>query len=56
MKLNLGCGYRKLPDCVNIDNRAEVEPDLVLDVIQGLPYTDDRGHVIHTHARLYAVK
>ena len=40
MKLNLGCGYRKLPDYINIDNRAEVEPDLVFDVIQGLPYED----------------
>lgn len=40
-KLNLGCGYRKIEGFVNIDNRAEVEPDLVCDVIDGLPFDDD---------------
>lgn len=39
MKINLGCGYRKLPGFVNIDNRAEVEPDLVCNGLN-LPYED----------------
>lgn len=39
--LNLGCGFRRLEGYVNIDNRAEVKPDLVCDVIQGLPYEDN---------------
>jgi GT2 family glycosyltransferase/predicted SAM-dependent methyltransferase len=39
--LNLGCGYRKLDGYVNIDNRAEVKPDLLCDVLQGLPYSDN---------------
>jgi len=39
--LNLGCGYRKLDGFVNIDTRKEVNPDLVHDVIPGLPYDDN---------------
>lgn len=41
-KLNLGCGYRKRGDgFINIDNRAEVEPDVVWNVLDGLPYPDN---------------
>jgi len=40
MKLNLGCGFRKMPGYINIDNRAEVSPDEVIDVTDGLPYED----------------
>lgn len=36
--LNLGCGYHKLDGFINIDNRPEVNPDMVCDVISGLPY------------------
>lgn len=39
--LNLGCGYHKLEGFTNIDNRAEVKPDQVCDVIEGLPYADN---------------
>ncbi len=41
--LNLGCGYRKMgsPDWINIDSRDEVNPDMVLDVTQGLPFEDN---------------
>jgi predicted SAM-dependent methyltransferase len=41
VKLNLGCGFRKLENYINIDNRAEVNPDLICDVIEGLPYEDN---------------
>ncbi len=42
MKLNLGCGLRKLgEDFINIDNRPEVNPDLLCDITEGLPYSDD---------------
>lgn len=40
IKLNLGCGYRKQEGFVNIDNRPSVDPDVVCDVIEGLPYAD----------------
>jgi len=41
IKINLGCGYRKIEGLVNIDNRSEVNPDLVCDVLTGLPFDDD---------------
>ncbi len=39
--LNLGCGYHHMEGFINIDNRAEVKPDLVCDVLEGLPYGDN---------------
>lgn len=41
MKLNLGSGYRYLAGYVNIDNREECNPDLVLDIAKGFPYDDN---------------
>ncbi len=38
--LNLGCGYVRFDDCINIDCRKECNPDLVLD-IKKLPYESD---------------
>lgn len=40
IRLNLGCGYRHIKDCINVDNRSETNPDLICDVIEGLPYKD----------------
>ena len=40
LKLNLGCGYRKIEGYVNIDNRPDVSPDIIVDVAEGLPYDD----------------
>lgn len=47
IKLNLGCGYRKLEGFVNIDSRREVSPDIVLDVLCGLPYQDSSVDMVH---------
>ena len=42
IKLNLGCGLRKMgKGFINIDNRPEVKPDSVHDIIEGLPYEDN---------------
>lgn len=41
MKLNLGCGYRKLGGYVNIDIREKFNPDLCLNIEEGLPYEDN---------------
>ena len=38
MRLNIGSGFRKLPNYYNIDNRAECDPDLVLDLTLSLPF------------------
>lgn len=40
LKLNLGCGTNKLPGWVNVDSVKELEPDLVHDISQPLPYPD----------------
>jgi len=39
-KLNLGCGFRHRKNYINIDNRKEVNPDMRLDVTEGLPFAD----------------
>lgn len=46
LSLNLGCGWRKLEGFVNVDCRAEVEPDLVCDLLDGLPYPDSSVDVV----------
>jgi SAM-dependent methyltransferase len=38
LKLNLGCGYRKMDGYVNIDNRIEVNPDSLWDLSLGLSW------------------
>jgi glycosyltransferase involved in cell wall biosynthesis len=49
LSLNLGCGYRHLDGFVNIDNRAGVSPDLVCNVIDGLPYADSSVDVVRAY-------
>ena len=39
-RLNLGCGLRRRKGYINIDNRKEVNPDMRLDVTEGLPFED----------------
>ena len=40
LRLHLGCGSSRIAGWVNIDNEADLAPDLVADVRQ-LPYEDD---------------
>ena len=52
LRLNLGCGLDKRPKeegWVNIDCRAEVEPDLVHDIAKPLPY--EKGTVDEIFAK-----
>lgn len=32
MKLNLGCGFKKRPGYINVDNQSSCQPDVVLDL------------------------
>lgn len=41
IKINLGCGFRKVDGFINIDNRTEVDPDMLCDVTVSLPFGDD---------------
>lgn len=51
IKLNLGCGHKKKEGYINIDNRKEVEPDMVVDFEKGkLPFdmsTVDEIYISH---------
>ena len=49
INLNLGCGFAHIDGYINIDNRAEVNPDLICDVIEGLPYSDNSVNSIRAH-------
>jgi SAM-dependent methyltransferase len=48
-KLNLGCGRDRRPDCLNVDLRAEVGPDLVHDLDRH-PYPLPRHHFTQIQA------
>lgn len=49
IKLNLGSGLRKIEGFINIDNRPEVNPDLVCDITQGLPFEDSSVSYVRAH-------
>lgn len=49
IKLNLGCGYRRMGGYVNIDNRELNGVDMILDVQEGLPFPD--SSVAEVYAR-----
>lgn len=40
-RLNLGCGTQHKEGYINIDKRPEVKPDIVRDILRGLPFSDD---------------
>lgn len=49
VRLNLGSGYAPQPGYINIDNRAEVNPDMVYDITAGLPFEDHSVDEIRAH-------
>jgi predicted SAM-dependent methyltransferase len=49
IKLNLGCGYAKLDGYINIDNRIEICPDVVCDILQGLPFEDNTFDMVRAN-------
>lgn len=62
MKLNLGCGSKKLPGFINIDIRKEVNPDLVADITKLTSFKENfvdliyACHVIEHFDRYEVVK
>lgn len=55
-KLNIGCGWNKKNGFVNIDKSAKVEPDLVVDIEQGLPFESDSFSYIYSEHCLEHVR
>ena len=49
IKINLGSGLRPQEGFINIDNRAEVNPDLVCDITQWLPFEDSSVDYVRAH-------
>ncbi|HUS88459.1 MAG TPA: class I SAM-dependent methyltransferase [Desulfosporosinus sp.] len=49
MKLNVGSGFRKIEDYVNIDNRESVKPDVVADLSVGFPFKSDSIEEVRAH-------
>lgn len=47
-KLNIGCGYDKREGFLNIDKAKEVNPDMVVDIENGLPFPDNMFNEIYS--------
>jgi glycosyltransferase involved in cell wall biosynthesis len=48
-KINLGCGYNHIEGYINIDNREETKPDMVADILEGLPFDDNSVDEVRAH-------
>ena len=55
-KLNIGCGYNKKEGFINIDKAPEVNPDKVVDIEKGSPFSDNRFEEIYSHHCLEHIK
>ncbi len=55
-KLNIGCGYEKKEDFINIDISQAVKPDQVVDVEKGLPFPDNTFEHIYSDNCLEHIK
>jgi len=40
-KINLGCGQAKLEGYINIDSNPDMKPDLLCNLINGIPFEDN---------------
>ena len=49
VKINLGSGNRPVDGFINIDIQERVNPDVVCDVVKGLPYEDSSVDEVRAH-------
>src|SRR3990167_6202269 len=40
-KLNIGCGFNKKEGWINLDNNSRTNPDILRDLKQGIPYSNN---------------
>ena len=55
-KLNIGCGYRPKMDFINLDYDPIVNPDMVRDISEGLPFDSDKFEEIYSSHVIEHVK
>lgn len=41
LKINIGCGYKKIEGFINIDKNSLCKPDIVADINKALPFNDN---------------
>ena len=46
-KLNIGCGYNKIVDAINVDIDPRCGPDMIIDAGEPLPFDDGRFDVVY---------
>jgi len=56
VRLNLGCGTRKLEGYINVDCRRDVNPDLVWDLERPLPFGDNVVDEVYTSHTLEHIR
>ena len=52
LALNLGCGFGKFQDTeqvkwINVDNSKETQPHIIRNILQGLPFDDDKFDLVY---------
>ena len=55
-KLNIGCGRKKLDGFVNIDISKEVNPDVIVNIEEGLPFENNSFEYIYSKNALEEIR
>jgi len=56
MRINLGCGKRKMPGWINLDGQESVKPEILRHLEDGLPFADNSVEVVNARAVIEHVR